>query len=186
MRSSHREPLIDLLRATQSFREEEIDVAVELFDDACADATRAASTGMGPDSTGNSAYRLIGLFGEDNAGVAAEENGSLIGYACYGPTPATHGTYDLYWIAVHPSAQGTGGGRMLLGAVEDRVIADGGRMIIVETSSRSDYEGTRRFYDRRGYREGARVRDFYAPHDDRVIFARRFPPKPVAGGASQQ
>jgi len=111
---------------------------------------------------------------------------ALSGYACYGPTPGTDGTFDLYWIAVHPSAQGTGGGRQLLREVEDRVTAAGGRMLIVETSSRADYEATRRFYDRGGYREGARVRDYYAPQDDRVIYTRRFPPRPVAGGVSQQ
>ena len=181
MGTTHRQPLLELLRATQSFRDEEVGVAMELFDEACADSARVSGRGHLEDESANGAsYRLVGLFDE------ASRPTQLKGYACYGPTPGTDGTYDLYWIAVHPSAQGTGGGRMLLGEVEDRVVAAGGRMIIVETSSRSDYEGTRRFYDRRGYREGARVREFYAPHDDRVIFTRRFPPKPVAGGASQQ
>ena len=180
MGTSHRQPLIDLLRATQSFRDEEIDVAMELFDDACVDATRISGRErLADDFAHGASYRLVGLFGETSTEP-------LVGYACYGPTPGTDGTYDLYWIAVHPSAQVTGGGRLLLREVEDHVVAAGGRMIIVETSSRSDYDGTRRFYDRRGYREGARVRDFYAPQDDRVIFTRRFPPKPVAGGASQQ
>ena len=180
MRSAHREPLIDLLRATSSFREEEIDVALELFDEACEDVAHAggdADLASNATADQGGSYRHIGLF---------DELDHLIGYACFGATPGTDGTYDLYWIAVHPSAQGAGGGRLLLRAVEERVAAAAGRMMIVETSSRSDYEGTRRFYDRSGYREGARVRDFYAPHDDRVIFTRQFPREPVAGGASQQ
>ncbi len=44
------------------------------------------------------------------------------------------------------------------------------RMLVVETLSRSDYAATRAFYERRGYDETARVRDFYAPGDDRIIF----------------
>jgi ribosomal protein S18 acetylase RimI-like enzyme len=198
MRSAHREPLIDLLRATGSFREEEIDVAVELFDEACARVARPdvdAELPSGAEADSGGSYRFIGLFADPRPGQPAvrgsQQPGSpapasgLVGYACFGPTPSTDGTFDLYWIAVHPSAQGLGGGRLLLNAVEERIAAAEGRMVVVETSSRSDYEGTRRFYDRGGYREGARVRDFYAPHDDRVIFTRQLP-KPVAGGASQQ
>jgi hypothetical protein len=56
-------------------------------------------------------------------------------------------------------------------------------MLIVETSSRSDYTATRAFYERRGYREAARVRDFYAPGDDRIIFVKRFQPLADGRGA---
>ena len=174
MRRSDRQPLLELLRATRSFREEEIDVAVELFDETAARANDELEAPY-------DGYHFLGLYQK-----AAGSRPQLIGYVCFGRTPATDGTWDLYWIAVHPSAQGTGGGRMLLEEVERRVKEEGGRMIVVETSSRSDYEGTRRFYDRRGYREGARVQEFYAPGDDRVIYIRQFSPEPVAGGASQQ
>ena len=185
MRPAQREPLIDLLRATDSFREEEIGVAIELFDDACADAERSGTGGELPSGAAADAggsYRFLGLFGPPSPQAPT----GLLGYACFGATSGTEGTYDLYWIAVHPSAQGLGGGRLLLQEVEKRVAAAEGRMIVVETSSRSDYEGTRRFYDRSGYREGARVQDFYAPNDDRVIYTRQLPRMPVAGGASQQ
>ena len=39
----------------------------------------------------------------------------------------------------------------------------GARMLVVETSSRPDYEDHAAFYARRGYAEAARIRDFYAP-----------------------
>ena len=130
-------------------------------------------------------YHFLGLYHE-SAVRSPQSSRQLAGYVCFGRTPATDGTWDLYWIAVHPSAQGSGGGRMLIEEVERRVEAEGGRMIVVETSSRTDYESTRRFYDRRGYREGARVQGFYAPGDDRVIYSKQFSPEPVAGGASQQ
>jgi len=30
----------------------------------------------------------------------AEKQGQVVGYTCYGPIPATQGSYDIYWIVV--------------------------------------------------------------------------------------
>ena len=147
---SHRARVAEILEATNAFRAEEIDVALELFD--------ASILQHSPD------YEFIGAFSRE---------GELIGYACYGATPGTLGTYDLYWIAVHPEHQGEGGGSRLLDEVERRLRDREARMLVVETSSRTDYESTRRFYERREYREFARLSDFYALGDDRVILAKR-------------
>ncbi len=46
--------------------------------------------------------------------IFAEGEGQVRGYACYGPIALTVGSYDLYWIAVAKSAQGSGLGRTLL------------------------------------------------------------------------
>ena len=101
----------------------------------------------------------------------------MAGYACYGATPGTEGTFDLYWIAVDPSTQGRGAGTHLLGEVERRLRVGDERLLIAETSSRAAYEATRRFYERRGYSEQARVAAFYGPGDDRVIYAKRLRPR---------
>src|SRR6185436_6001629 len=85
--------------------------------------------------------------------VGAFDDGRLVGYACFGPTPATDGTFDLYWLAVEPAAQGRGIGRALVRDVEAKLIHRGGRLLVVETSSRPDYETTRQFYTRSGYTE---------------------------------
>jgi ribosomal protein S18 acetylase RimI-like enzyme len=156
----HRSRIVEILHATNSFRDEEIDVAVELFDEVFASHVRAPfDPGAGVES-----YEFIGAFSRE---------GDLIGYACYGATPGTTGTYDLYWIAVHPEHQGEGGGSRLLDEVERRLNEREARLLVVETSSRTDYESTRRFYERREYREFARLSDFYAFGDDRVIYAKR-------------
>lgn len=97
----------------------------------------------------------------------------VLGYVCFGTTPLTTGTYDLYWIAVDPTLHGGGIGTLLVDAVLATMRADGGRLLLIETSSRADYANTRAFYERAGLTIEARVRDFYSPGDDRLIYAKR-------------
>lgn len=44
------------------------------------------------------------------------------------------------------------------------------RTLIVETSSTDQYADTRRFYAGLGYDEEARIRSFYGPDDDKIVF----------------
>ncbi len=157
VRAGDRARLLDVVRATGVFREEEVAVAAELFDETFGGSSAAADA---PDG-----YRFVGAFGEDDR---------LVGYACYGATPGTAATWDLYWIAVDPALHGAGVGTAIMGEVERRLAAEGAHLVVVETSSRSDYAPTRRFYERLGYVESARVRDFYAPGDDRILLVKRF------------
>lgn len=105
--------------------------------------------------------------------VVAESAGAVQGYACFGATPMTEGTFDLYWIAVDPAAQGRGIGRMLLRSVEDTLRAERGRLLLVETASKPSYAPTRAFYEKSGCELVARVPDFYAAGDDKLVFARK-------------
>jgi ribosomal protein S18 acetylase RimI-like enzyme len=146
----HRAALEALVRATGVFREDEIAVALEVFDSALGDE---------PDD-----YTLVG---------ALDEAGALLGYACYGPTPCTVRTWDLYWIVVHPAAQGRGVGTALLNDVERQLEIANARLLVIETSSKNDYAATRGFYRSRGYEPAARVPDFYDIGDDRVIYVKR-------------
>jgi ribosomal protein S18 acetylase RimI-like enzyme len=120
---------------------------VELLDDSLA---------------GDDDYRFVGAFEDDR----------LIGYACWGPTPGTEATYDLYWIVVDRTRQGRGIGTQLLDAVEQRLTTHDARLVVVETSSRADYEPTRRFYEARGYTRTATIPEYYAPGDDLVIYTK--------------
>lgn len=107
----------------------------------------------------------------------AERRGTLLGYAAWGRVPLTERSYDLYWIAVAPAAQGAGLGSVLLERVERAVAARGGGGLYIETSSRRVYHRARRFYGRAGYRQVARLRDFYAPGDHKVMFCKVVPAK---------
>ena len=144
---AYRARLEQLTRATGFFREEEVATAVELLDDSLA---------------GDDEYRFVGAFDGD----------TLVGYACWGPTPGTDGTHDLYWIVVDRDRQGAGLGTQLLREVEDRLTADGCRLVVVETSSRDDYAPTRGFYEHRGYTRAATIPGYYAPGDDLVVFTK--------------
>lgn len=144
---AHRARLEQLTRATGLFRPAEVAIAVELLD-ASLD--------------GDDDYRLLGAYVGDE----------LVGYACWGPTPGTRGTFDLYWIVVDPAWQAKGVGTQLLAAVEEALMADGCRLIVVETSSRADYAPTRAFYERRGYARSATLPGYYAADDDLVIYLK--------------
>ena len=109
---------------------------------------------------------------QDYTSVGAEVDGSLAGWVCWGPTPCTVGTFDMYWIAVDPSVHGAGVGSKLVEEMERR-LAGRARMIVVETGGRKEYEPTRAFYLARGYEIVSRVPDFYAAGDDQIVFVKK-------------
>jgi ribosomal protein S18 acetylase RimI-like enzyme len=157
LRPRDRARVAELLVSTGVFSDEEVGVALQLFDVSVDE--RATRTPDAPPAD----YEFTGAF----------EGKRLLGYACAGPTPATDGTFDLYWLAVDPAAQGQGVGRSIVRDVERQLRERGARMLLVETSSRPDYSKTRAFYARCGYTEAARIRDFYAPADDRIMLTTR-------------
>jgi len=158
LRPRDRARVAELLVSTAVFSRDEIDVALQLFD-----ATVRDQGAAGADDAHVPDYEFTGAFDGER----------LLGYACAGPTPATEGTFDLYWLAVDAAAQGKGIGTALVREVERELHDRGARMLLVETSSRPDYSDTRAFYARCGYSEAARIKDFYAPADDRIMLTTR-------------
>ena len=141
-----------LLEGTGFFRRDEIDVAVELIEEFLA---------KGPAS----GYHFMFADREDSPNCPA-------GYVCYGPTPCTIGSFDLYWIAVDKDCQGQGIGRALMGMAELNAVGMGGKRMYVETSGRELYAPTQAFYRGIGYAEAARLADFYDVGDDKVIYQK--------------
>ncbi|MEB3357476.1 MAG: GNAT family N-acetyltransferase [Synechococcales bacterium] len=103
--------------------------------------------------------------------ITDDDNGP-VGVAYCEPERMTDRTWNLQLIAIHPDRQGQGRGGKLLRYVEQALIARGGRMLLVETSGLPDFERTRAFYAKCGYEEEARIRDFYAVNDDKVVFRK--------------
>ena len=109
--------------------------------------------------------------------VIENEQGAIVGYVCYGSRPMTEGVVDLYWLAIHPGKHRQGYGKALLQWVEKTVQEKKGRLILIETSSKDKYAPTRHFYQRLGYVENARIRDFYRPGDDLLIYGKYLKPE---------
>lgn len=151
-----RERIHELLVAAAIFTEEEVRCAIELVD-------------IWNDEDDPEQNDYVTAVLEEPAGV-------IQGYVTFGATPLTDGVYDLYWIAVDPRQQRQGFGQLLLRWVENEVRRRKGRMLLIETSSKTSYASTLRFYERSGYVEISRIKDFYRIEDDKLVFSKRLMP----------
>jgi ribosomal protein S18 acetylase RimI-like enzyme len=144
-----RDAVARILEACGVFTGEEVRVALEVVD-------AGLSGGIDGD------YPLF----------VVEMDGQVRGYVCVGKTPLTVSTWHLYWICVDPEVQGRGAGRALQSYAERFIRSRGGERLVLETSGQVSYERTRRFYIRAGYSEVSRIRDFYKPGDDCIVFCK--------------
>ncbi|MDR3473651.1 MAG: GNAT family N-acetyltransferase [Devosia sp.] len=136
----------ELVAATGVFSEEEVRVAGEL-----------ATTTL----DGTETYRFM---------FAEQPGGALKGFACFDRIALSEVSFDLYWIAVAPSEQGTGLAQELMRRTAAFAKSKRGLWLFAETSSREPYARARAFYRRAGFEEAARFDDFYAVGDAKVIF----------------
>jgi ribosomal protein S18 acetylase RimI-like enzyme len=148
--SSDLAALKEALESCRAFNLEEIAVALEILDSAIAG---------GPDG--------------DYASFTAHQNHHPAGYICVGQTPLTESTWHLYWLVVHPHFQRQGLATALLSHAEAFVRSRLGRRLILETSGRPDYQGSRRFYQNAGYTHVAQIPDYYRDGDDGVIMYKQ-------------
>jgi GNAT superfamily N-acetyltransferase len=96
----------------------------------------------------------------------------VLGYACFGATPMTEATFDLYWLVVAADMRGQGIGGALLAGVEAELKQRGGRILRIETSSLEGQGGARRFYEKAAFRLAGAIPDFYRQGDDLLVFAK--------------
>jgi ribosomal protein S18 acetylase RimI-like enzyme len=136
------------IRSDATFHADEIAVAIELVDKGVA---------------GDPDY-LVRVI---------EVAGAVRGYVCFGRTPMTAATWDLYWVVVDAATRGQGLARALVNAMEDEIRAGGGGHVRVETSVSDGYGAARRLYEKLGYPLAATFADFYAPGDDLLVYYKR-------------
>ena len=146
----HRQKILSVLADTHVFNEEELIVSAQLLD----------------------CFLQEGEAGGYIADVSLED-GAPTGYVCFGQTPLTRGTWDIYWLAVDPAKQRKGIGKELLLFAEEVIREKGGYLSLIETSTRDDYAGARRLYEAIGYKVDCVIPDFYAPGDGRYLFSKR-------------
>ena len=150
MAGNDKPAVIQILREIPEFKPAEINIAEEVIDSYLRDSIQ-------------SGYHVF----------VAEVGLSIAAYICYGPTPLTEGTWDIYWLAVAPDKQSQGIGKILLTFAEGNIKKTKGRLSFIETSSKPEYEATRRFHQAQGYELACRIADFYAPGDDKLVFQKR-------------
>lgn len=145
-------------------------------DDTTALIALADATGLFPPS----ALELLRQMLTDSLGgnsdteafwITDDDNGP-VGVAYCEPERMTDRTWNLQLIAIHPDRQRQGRGTKLLRYVEQALTARRGRVLLVETSGLPEFDRTRAFYVKCGYEEEARIRDFYATGDDKVVFRK--------------
>ncbi len=143
------EAIADIVKSSGFFSAEEIDIALELAEEKLTQPH-------------DSSYQF--LF--------AEKENRVVGYTCYGLIPATHFSYDIYWIAVLKDMRGHGLGKLLMIETEKLIHAGGGRQVYAETSSRDLYKPTHKFYENCGYHQEAFLKNFYSEGDSKIIYSK--------------
>lgn len=153
-RADDRAGLEAALRSDETFRPDEIAVALELIDESLA---------------GDPEYQL----------VVAVDGDAVLGYVCFGLTPMTRATYDLYWIVVAAAARGRGVARALVDDMEGQIRAQVGARgepvasVRVETSPADGHGAARAMYERLGYPIASELADFYAPGEGLITYYKQ-------------
>jgi ribosomal protein S18 acetylase RimI-like enzyme len=141
--------IADIVQSSGFFSAEEIDIALELAEEKLTQPH-------------DSSYQFLFVENENR----------VFGYTCYGLIPATHFSYDIYWIAVLKDMRGHGLGKLLMFETEKLIGASGGKQIYAETSSREQYKPTHTFYESCGYHQEAFLKNFYSEGDSKIIYAK--------------
>ena len=108
-----------------------------------------------------------GTVGDQWRASILESRAAAIAY--YAPERMTDGTWNLY---LRQSTQSTKvkDWAVPVQQVEQDLLQASARVLLIETSGVPDFAGQRAFYVRLGYHEEARIREFYAPGDDKVVY----------------
>ena len=108
---------------------------------------------------------------EDNYIAVEESRGEVAGVV--GFSPDKYGTPDTYWINwlyVDSRFRRAGIGAKLLDFIIDRVRSRKARKLYLDTSSDPIYEAAVALYERFGFQIEGRLKDYYDPNEDYLIF----------------
>lgn len=107
----------------------------------------------------------------DEIWFSADQEG-LVGVAYCAPEVMTNSVWNLLMLWICPSRQRQGIGQALIDEVEKELRNKQARLLLVETSSLDDFSAARAFYGKQGFINEARIRHYYAPNEDKVIFTK--------------
>ncbi|EHO5625483.1 GNAT family N-acetyltransferase [Salmonella enterica] len=107
----------------------------------------------------------------DELWFSAEQKG-FAGIAYCAPEVMTNNVWNLLMLWISPSHQRQGVGQALMNQVERELRNKHARLLLVETSSLIDFSAARAFYSKQGFINEARIRNYYAINEDKVIFIK--------------
>ncbi len=88
------------------------------------------------------------------------------------PMEMTNSTWNVLMLLVHPEHHRKGIGKALMQLMEQTLIEQSQRLLIVETSSTDDFETARNFYRGIGYSEQGAIEHYYDNNDHKITFTR--------------
>jgi ribosomal protein S18 acetylase RimI-like enzyme len=105
--------------------------------------------------------------------LTCDVDGDVVGFCFAAREELTDGTWNMLAIATHTAHQGGGVGGALVAKLESTLLERGQRILIADTSGADEFARTRAFYRKIGYSEEARIRDFWAAGNDKVVFWKK-------------
>jgi GNAT superfamily N-acetyltransferase len=116
------------------------------------------------------------LSGESDDIWLTADDSEPVGVAYCAPEAMTDGTWNLLMLWTRKDRGGQGYGQALVEKVEFDAIARGARLLIVETSGLPGFETAHEFYGKSGFKQEARIRNFFAAGDDKLVYTKSLPP----------
>lgn len=144
LEATNNKQLLELVRHSNMFSDDEIDYIVEAFE-----------------SNQNDAIWFGSFNGKQMTGVAY----------CV-PMEMTNATWNVLMLLVHPEHHRQGIGKSLMQLMEQTLAAQSQRLLIVETSSTNEFEVARAFYTGIGYIKQGIIENYYDDHDHKVTFTK--------------
>ncbi len=114
------------------------------------------------------------LAGETEAfWLTCHADGQPVGLCFTAPKEMPDRTWNLLAIGVEPDRRRRGIGAALVRAVEAELRQQEQRLLLIDTSGRPEFGGVHRFYKALRYTQAARIPDFWAAGDDKLVFCKR-------------
>ncbi len=142
--------IYNILMGSQIFGKVDADCVDEMFEQAMAKP--------GPDQ-----YRFL----------SAWEGDQMLAFGCYGMTSLTKATWDYYWLCALPEARGKGAGSALMRHGIAQATREGGRLMVLYTSSDLRYAFAQRIFDELGFSLHTIIPEYYDVGDDLKIYVGR-------------
>lgn len=108
------------------------------------------------------------------------DDGEPVGVAYCAPEAVTIGTWNMLMLWTREDKSGQGHGSALVTQLEKELANRGARLLIVETSGLPEFASARVFYQKCGFFQEGKIRNFFAERDDKIIYSK---PLQAAGKA---